>query len=70
MSSESEPPTRSELAREEWDAEVDKMFLDFCLNQHLHPESTEASVRFEEWFAEKSAEWADSNCGWAEARRQ
>jgi hypothetical protein len=58
MSSESERPTLAELEGEELkqarEEQMDKLFLDFCLTQELHPESTEAAVRFEGWYAERT----------------
>lgn len=58
-SSESEPPSRSELETEEREVRQSQMYHEFCVAQELEPESVEAAIRFEEWFEE-----------WVEDQRQ
>lgn len=53
MSSDSEQgrPEKSELKAEEKEREAALLFHQFCVLQHLDPETSEAAVRYEEWHA-------------------
>lgn len=59
MSSESErgtPPEKYEAEAERQEEQQRLAFHQFCILQHLDPDSTEAAVRYEEFYEERTGQ--------------